>query len=264
MEAGIFNPTQRVEDAGMIGLGSVHYNLNEAGLMQAAVVRGEGEIGIGGAFLCNTGKHTGRSPKDKFVVREPSVEADVWWENNPAMEPEAFERLHQDMLAHMRGGEYFVQDLYAGADPAHRLNVRLVNELAWHGLFIRHMLRRPEISELAEFTPEFTIINCPTFKADPARHGCRSETIIAVSFTRTAPARPHSRLTPRAPCWATTSMAGPIAASSTSRAAATPRPSTCRPRPSRRSTTPPRCSAPWSRTWSTIRTRARWISRMTA
>jgi phosphoenolpyruvate carboxykinase (ATP) len=184
MEAGIFNPAQRVEDAGMIGLGSVHYNLNEAGLMQAAVQRGEGEIGIGGAFLCNTGKHTGRSPKDKFVVREPSVEADVWWENNPPMEPEAFERLHQDMLAHMRGGEYFVQDLYAGADPAHRLNVRLVNELAWHGLFIRHMLRRPEIAELADFAPEFTIINCPTFKADPARHGCRSETIIAVSFER--------------------------------------------------------------------------------
>ncbi len=73
MEAGIFNPAQRVEDAGMIGLGSVHYNLNEAGLMQAAIRRGEGEIGIGGAFLCNTGKHTGRSPRDKFVVREPSV-----------------------------------------------------------------------------------------------------------------------------------------------------------------------------------------------
>ena len=117
MEAGIFNPAQRVEDAGMTGLGNVHYNLNESGLMQAAIRRGEGEIGIGGAFLCNTGKHTGRSPRDKFVVREPSVEADVWWENNPAMAPEAFERLHQDMLAHMRGGEYFVQDLYAGADP---------------------------------------------------------------------------------------------------------------------------------------------------
>ncbi len=184
MNSGIFNPAQRVEDAGMFGIGAVHYNLTEAGLMQAAVRRGEGEIGIGGAFLCNTGKHTGRSPKDKFVVREPSVEADVWWENNPAMDPDAFERLRRDMFAHMQGGEYFVQDLYAGADPAHLLNVRLVNELAWHGLFIRHMLRRPEIGELASFTPEFTIVNCPTFKADPARHGCRSETIIAVSFER--------------------------------------------------------------------------------
>jgi phosphoenolpyruvate carboxykinase (ATP) len=184
MEAGIFNPSCRVEDSGMTGLGAVHYNLTEAGLVEAAVRRGEGEIGIGGAFLCNTGKHTGRSPKDKFVVREPSVEADVWWENNPPMDPDAFERLRQDMYAHMAGGEYFVQDLYAGADPAHRLNVRMVNELAWHNLFIRHMLRRPAAEELAGFMPEFTIVNCPGFKADPARHGCRSQTVIAVSFER--------------------------------------------------------------------------------
>ncbi len=184
MEAGIFNPAQRVEDAGMPGLGTVHYNLNEAGLMQAAVRRGEGEIGLGGAFLCNTGKHTGRSPKDKFVVRDPSVEKHIWWEANRPMAPAAFEKLRQDMLAHMAGGEYFVQDLYAGADPAHRLNVRVVTELAWHGLFIRHLLRRPDRDELPGFEPEFTIINCPSFKADPARHGCRSETVIALSFER--------------------------------------------------------------------------------
>ena len=100
------------------------------------------------------------------------------------MDPAHFETLYQDMLAHMKGREYFVQDLFAGADPEHRLNVRMINELAWHNLFIRHMLRRPEISELASFTPEFTVINCPSFKADPERHGCRSETIIAVSFER--------------------------------------------------------------------------------
>jgi phosphoenolpyruvate carboxykinase (ATP) len=184
MDTGIFNPRCRVDDAGMTGLGTVHYNLTEAGLVQAAVRRGEGELGIGGAFLCNTGKHTGRSPRDKFVVREPSVEADVWWENNPPMSPEAFEQLRKDMFAHMAGGEYFVQDLYAGADPAHRLNVRIVNELAWHNLFIRHMLRRPDASELKDFVPGFTIVNCPSFKADPKRHGCRSETVIAISFER--------------------------------------------------------------------------------
>ncbi len=104
MEAGIFNPAQRVEDAGMLGLGSVRYNLNEAGLMQEAVRRGEGEIGLGGAFLCNTGKHTGRSPRDKFVVRDPSVEKHIWWEANRPMAPAAFEKLRQDMLAHMAGG----------------------------------------------------------------------------------------------------------------------------------------------------------------
>ncbi|MDT8345576.1 MAG: phosphoenolpyruvate carboxykinase [Thermohalobaculum sp.] len=184
MQRGIVNPKCRLEDMGIEGAGTVHYNLQEAALVEAAVRRGEGELGIGGVFLCDTGKHTGRSPKDKFVVREPSVEADVWWENNAPMAPDAFERLYRDMLAHMKGGEIFVQDLYAGADPAHRLNVRLINELAWHNLFIRHMLRRPDAAELAGFTPEFTIINCPGFKADPARHGCRSETVIAISFER--------------------------------------------------------------------------------
>ncbi len=88
------------------------------------------------------------------------------------------------MRAHVRGGELFVQDLYAGADPAHRLNVRVVTELAWHGLFIRHLLRRPARAELADFAPDFTILNCPSFKADPARHGVRSETVIAISFER--------------------------------------------------------------------------------
>jgi len=184
MDVGIVNPKFRVEDAGITGLGEVHYNLTEPGLVEAAVKRGEGRLGIGGAFLCDTGKHTGRSPKDKFVVREPSVEADVWWENNTPMTPEHFEALRADMFEHMKGGTFFVQDLYAGADPEHRLKVRMINELAWHSLFIRHMLRRPALSELANFLPEFTIVNCPGFKADPARHGCRSETIIAISFER--------------------------------------------------------------------------------
>ncbi len=100
------------------------------------------------------------------------------------MDPAAFDRLHADMLEHMKGKDYFVQDLFAGADPAHRLDVRLVNELAWHGLFIRHMLRRPSRKELDTFAPDFTIINCPTFKADPEKHGCRSETVIAINFDK--------------------------------------------------------------------------------
>lgn len=182
METGVFNTSHRVEDAGMIGLGQVHYNLLEPALVQAAVTRGEGDLGQGGAFLCETGKHTGRSPLDKFVVREPSVEDTMWWDNNKPMDPAKFEVLKADMFEHMKGREYFVQDLFAGADPEHRLNVRMVNEMAWHSLFIRHMLRRPEIAELASFVPEFMVVNCPSFKADPERHGCRSETVIAVSF----------------------------------------------------------------------------------
>jgi phosphoenolpyruvate carboxykinase (ATP) len=182
MTNGRVNPTQTLGDQGISGLGMVYYNQIEPTLVEAAVSRGEGRLGKGGAFLCSTGQFTGRSPKDKFVVRSPSVEKSIWWENNAPMDKAAFDRLHADMLAHMRGREYFVQDLYAGADPEHRLDVRVVTELAWHGLFIRHLLRRPERTELDTFVPEWTIINCPTFEADPSRHGCRTSTVIAMNF----------------------------------------------------------------------------------
>ena len=184
MTIGRVNPAHRLEDQGITDLGTVYYNLIEPSLVEAAVQRGEGRLGKGGAFLVSTGARTGRSPKDKFVVRTPAVEDSIWWENNAPMTPEAFDQLHADMLAHMKGGDYFVQDLYAGADPELRLDVRVVTELAWHGLFIRHLLRRPAAEELPGFVPEFTIINCPTFKADPARHGCRSDTVIALNFDK--------------------------------------------------------------------------------
>ncbi|WP_431298382.1 phosphoenolpyruvate carboxykinase [Tabrizicola sp. BL-A-41-H6] len=167
---------------GIRGAGRVHYNFTEPALVEAAVARGEGRLGRGGAFLCSTGQFTGRSPKDKFVVRTPATENTIWWENNAAMSPEHFARLKADMLEHVQGREVFVQDLYAGADPVHRLDVRVVTELAWHSLFIRHLLRRPSREELAGFVPEWTVINCPSFKADPARHGSRTETVIALNF----------------------------------------------------------------------------------
>ena len=181
---GQVNPRATLETQGISGLRSVYYNYLEPALVQAAVTRGEGHLGKGGAFLCSTGQFTGRSPKDKFVVRTPFVEKSIWWDNNAPMAPDAFDCLHADMLAHMQGRDYFVQDLYAGADAAHRLDVRVVTELAWHGLFIRHLLRRPARAELGEFTPDWTIINCPSFKADPVRHGCRSETVITLNFDK--------------------------------------------------------------------------------
>jgi phosphoenolpyruvate carboxykinase (ATP) len=173
-----------LEDQGITGAARAYYNLLEPALMNKAIARGEGKLGLGGAFLATTGAHTGRSPKDKFVVRRDSVEKTIWWDNNAPMTPDAFETLYQDMLTHVQGRDLFVQDLYGGADPAHRLDVRVVTELAWHGLFIRHLLRRPEAEELASFIPEFTILNCPSFKADPTRHGCRSDTVIALDFER--------------------------------------------------------------------------------
>jgi phosphoenolpyruvate carboxykinase (ATP) len=176
------NPDQTLERQGIEGFASVHYNLLEPAIIQRAVERGEGSIGQGGAFLVSTGKFTGRSPKDKHVVRTASVEPHIWWDNNAAMAPEAYDRLYADMLEHLKGRDLFVQDLFAGADPSHRLDVRFVTELAWHNLFIRHLMRRPEAEELASFVPEFTVINLPSFKADPERHGCRSETVIALNF----------------------------------------------------------------------------------
>ncbi len=184
MTIGRVNPAYKLEDQGIEGLGNVYYNLIEPALVEEALKRDEGTLGKGGSFMCTTGKHTGRSPKDKFVVRTPSVEDSIWWENNTPMEPAAFDQLHADMLEHMKGKEYFVQDLFGGADPEHRLDVRVVTELAWHGLFIRHMLRRPARDELESFTADFTIINCPSFSADPAKHGCRSETVIALNFDK--------------------------------------------------------------------------------
>src|SRR5690554_5771458 len=129
MTHGRVNPRQRLEDQGFNGLGQVFYNTLEPDLVTQALRRDEATLGQGGTLLVTTGRHTGRSPKDKFVVRTPSVEADIWWENNAPMDAAAFGRLLEDMQAHMRGRDYFVQDLYAGADPAYRLDVRVVTEL---------------------------------------------------------------------------------------------------------------------------------------
>ena len=178
------NQNFKLEDQGILGLGTVHYNLIEPSLIEQALARKEGELGIGGAFLVSTGKFTGRSPKDKHIVKSPTVEDQIWWEQNTPMSEKGFEVLYQDMLTHMQGRDYFVQDLYAGADPANRLDVRMVTELAWHSLFIRHMLRRPEAAELTDFTADCTVINCPSFEANPKRHNCRSETVIAMHLER--------------------------------------------------------------------------------
>jgi phosphoenolpyruvate carboxykinase (ATP) len=150
--------------------------------MAAALAAGEGRLGRGGVLLVTTGRHTGRSPKDKHVVKTPATEPKIWWDNNAAMSPAGFATLKSDMIAHLATTNVQVQDLYAGADPAHRLNVRVVTELAWHALFIRHLLRRPAPADLAAYLPDFTIINCPSFAADPARHDCRSGTVIALNL----------------------------------------------------------------------------------
>ena len=184
MTSGRVNPNFRLDDQGISGLGNVYYNYLEPALIQEALKRDEGTLGQGGAFLVTTGKFTGRSPKDKHVVKTSSVADSIWWENNAAMSPEGFDALHADMLEHMKGRDYFVQDLIGGSDPTVSINVRMVTELAWHNLFIRHLLRRPERVELDSFIADFTVINCPSFQANPEKHNCRSETVIAMNFDK--------------------------------------------------------------------------------
>jgi phosphoenolpyruvate carboxykinase (ATP) len=180
--------TSERHDGGLAAMGiqagQVHLNWNEARLYEAAVQRNEAEIAEGGALVVKTGIHTGRSAKDKFTVRDTETEDQVWWDNNAQIDPSHFDALWHDFRSHMTGKELFVQQLFGGADKDHRLPVRVINDLAWHSLFIRHLLRLPTEAEYADFQAEFTIINLPDFKADPARHGCRSETVIGVDFAR--------------------------------------------------------------------------------
>jgi phosphoenolpyruvate carboxykinase (ATP) len=168
----------------LTGLKAVHGNLEMAALYQQAVERGEAMIAADGPLVVRTGQHTGRSADDKFIVREPSSEGDIWWEKNKPLSPAQFETLRQDMMAHATGREIFVQDLFAGADPAHRIGVRVVTELAWQSLFIQHLLIVPGNDDRRHFQADFTIIDLPSFNADPARHGTRSPTVIAIDFSR--------------------------------------------------------------------------------
>ena len=130
MTTGRVNPSFKLEDQGITELGSVYYNLMEPALIEEALKKGEGELGNGGAFLVTTGKFTGRSPKDKHVVKTADVVDTIWWENNAEMSPEGFDALYADMIEHMKGRDYYVQDLVGGADPAHSIDVRVVTELA--------------------------------------------------------------------------------------------------------------------------------------
>ncbi|MCB1550003.1 MAG: phosphoenolpyruvate carboxykinase (ATP), partial [Hyphomicrobiaceae bacterium] len=163
---------------------AIHHNDGEVALFEQVVRRGEGQIASSGALVFETGVHTGRSPRDKFTVRDETTEDTVWWDNNRSITTEQFDTLYADFIEHARSREMFVQDLFAGADPSFRLSTRVFCEYAWHALFIRYLLRRPQPGELEGFAPEFTVVNLPSFRADPARHGVRSETVIACNFKR--------------------------------------------------------------------------------
>ena len=164
---------------------TIHANLGTAPLVEHAIRNGEGMLSVDGPLVVATGQHTGRPAKDKFIVQDDETDDTVWWgKTNVPMDPAHFAALKEDFLAALgEKDDLYVADLYGGSQPEHRVNVRVINERAWHNLFIRTLLVRPDESALSKFEPEYTIIDLPTFRADPARHGCRTETVVAVNFS---------------------------------------------------------------------------------
>jgi phosphoenolpyruvate carboxykinase (ATP) len=158
----------------------ISWNAVDAALFQQAVDRGEAQVTATGGLAVSTGSHTGRSAKDKFIVRNAASENTVWWDANAGMEQHHFDQLKVDMLAHARLKSLFVQDLIGGADAAHALETRVITEHAWQALFIRHLLIKPDREK--PFAPKLTIIDLPTFRAESKRHGSRSDTVIAIDL----------------------------------------------------------------------------------
>jgi phosphoenolpyruvate carboxykinase (ATP) len=160
-------------------------NLSPAALYEHAIRRGEAAIVSTGALTAETGKHTGRSPKDKYFVKEPTSQDAIWWHpGNQPISSAVFDSLLKRMDEFCDAHEVFTQDVFACADTRHRLRVRVVTELAWHSLFARNLFIRPNADELMNFEPDFTVISCPSVKADPKVDGTRSETFILVNLGR--------------------------------------------------------------------------------
>ncbi len=176
------NIKKHLAELGLGEPGNILANLTSPQLYEASIERSESMITDAGALRVETGVHTGRSAEDKFTVANEATSDTVWWENNKSMSQEAFDLLKQDMMEFARGKEFFVQDLFGGADKTSKLNVRVFTAKAWHALFIRNLLIRPKRTDLEAFLPEFTIINLPDFEADPERHDCRTKTVIACDF----------------------------------------------------------------------------------
>ncbi|RUT30285.1 phosphoenolpyruvate carboxykinase (ATP) [Arsenicitalea aurantiaca] len=164
--------------------GPISANDDVPALVTKALGAGEGRLTAEGAFATTTGAFTGRSPKDKFVVRDAETDGKIWWENSGAMTPEAFETLLSDMLEAASGKPLYQQDLRAGAAQPHQVAVRVYTETAWHALFIRNLLIRPTPDMPAPGADPVTILHLPGFMADPARHGTRTSTVIALDMAR--------------------------------------------------------------------------------
>ncbi len=185
LPSAIFPSRFGLETLGLTHRAAAFWNLHSPALVQQAVRRDEAVLADLGALVTRTGRHTGRSPRDKFVVREPESEKQIWWGSvNVPLDPARFDSLQKRMFDYLASRDLFIQDLYAGADPSHRLNVRIITQLAWHNLFARALFIRPQTGATAEHQPDFTVISAPGFKADPTGDGVNSETFIALNFAK--------------------------------------------------------------------------------
>lgn len=182
-EHGTRRSNYGLDNHGIINVNDVYWNLPTSALYEEAVRRREGLIGHLGPLVVRTGHHTGRSPNDKFIVREPSSEDNIWWGNvNRPFDPDRFDRLYARLLAYLQLKDVFVQDCFAGADLKYQIPIRVITEYAWHSLFARDMFIQAKAEQRADFVPEFTIIDTPRFHAVPSLDGTNSEAYIIVHF----------------------------------------------------------------------------------
>ncbi|HEX6841737.1 MAG TPA: phosphoenolpyruvate carboxykinase [Stellaceae bacterium] len=174
-----------LDKQGVRNIAAAHWNLSVPVLYEYAVRRREGLIGAGGAFVARTGAFTGRTPKDKYIVQEPSSKADIWWGDiNRPIDEAVFESMARRLTAYFQGREVFIQDMYGGADPEYRLKVRVITDSAWHSMFARNMFIRPKPEALGDFHPDFTILHAPRFFAQHELDGTNSDTFVFVNFAK--------------------------------------------------------------------------------
>ncbi len=183
--AGIRPSRYGLNEHGLRNINIAYWNLGTAQLLEHAVRRHEGLFARGGSYVVRTGQFTGRSPKDKFIVRDEGTESAVQWGPvNQPMPQAMFDRLYAKMLAYWQGHDLFVQDCFAGADPRYTLPVRVITQYAWHALFARQLFVRPDPRRTQDHVPEFTIFFAPRLQATPSEHGTNSETCIVVNFAK--------------------------------------------------------------------------------
>lgn len=185
-QAAMIRGDYGLDNLGLSNLRKVYWNLPTEALYEEIIFRGEASISNRGPIIVNTGKHTARAANDKFMVREPSTEENVWWgQYNRPLDPEKFDALFSRLQGYLQGRDVFVQDCYGGADPDYQLPVRIITEYAWHSLFARNMFVKPQsMEEYRRHVPEFTVIAVPGFKASPQIDQTPTDTFIVVNFAQ--------------------------------------------------------------------------------